>query len=393
VAEHLIQMGVKVVVAAGWAVSDNAAVVFASTLYDRLLRGRTLMDAVRAARKETYDVCALNDVTWGAYQVYGHDGFVLPGVPEPALTPQRAATFVSAQEFIDFISDYRSRARSAPASELKRELAELIELLTPDLLEHGDIGHAIGMVYGSLGAYSEAIEWLRRAAQSSLAPFETAEQLANYEARYAAQLPLDLARPLFASSIARLERLIGLGASLERHALLAASHKRYACRLAGDERKQHVKLARMQYLKAASEAFRAKNSWYPALNAALLALGDEGDAPTEAELDQIAESAAATTPVDTWTRAAAADIALVRYALGRTDSAEGVASLYLAAFELGAGSLPSERDSVRDHVASILELAVEGTIQARLENVRVALLDSPPSSEITPTAPTPKAAE
>ena len=51
VAEELIKIGVRCVVAAGWAVSDDAAKAFATTFYDELLAGRRFIDAVAAARK------------------------------------------------------------------------------------------------------------------------------------------------------------------------------------------------------------------------------------------------------------------------------------------------------------------------------------------------------
>lgn len=74
-AQDLIQIGVRVVVAAGWAVNDHAAATFADTLYRRLLSGCILMDAVRDARAVTRDRHPHGN-TWGAYQVYGDPGFV-----------------------------------------------------------------------------------------------------------------------------------------------------------------------------------------------------------------------------------------------------------------------------------------------------------------------------
>ncbi len=47
---ELIEMGVKAVVAAGWAVDDAAALSFAEIFYDHLLRGYQFGDAVKAAR-------------------------------------------------------------------------------------------------------------------------------------------------------------------------------------------------------------------------------------------------------------------------------------------------------------------------------------------------------
>ena len=52
VAQALIEIGVRCVVAAGWAVDDQAASAFATTFYDALLRGQRFIDAVAEARAE-----------------------------------------------------------------------------------------------------------------------------------------------------------------------------------------------------------------------------------------------------------------------------------------------------------------------------------------------------
>ena len=46
IARELIELGVRCVVAAGWAVNDRLAAVFATTFYDQLLYGQRFIDAV-----------------------------------------------------------------------------------------------------------------------------------------------------------------------------------------------------------------------------------------------------------------------------------------------------------------------------------------------------------
>lgn len=70
IAEALIRIGVRCVVAAGWAVNDKAAEHFASEFYVALLNGARFIDAVGRARASTqkeYPGCN----TWAAYQCYG----------------------------------------------------------------------------------------------------------------------------------------------------------------------------------------------------------------------------------------------------------------------------------------------------------------------------------
>lgn len=74
--EQFINMGVKAVIAAGWAVDDLASKAFAESFYRRMLVGELFGEAVRAAREEIY--LRYPDVnTWGAYQCYGEPDYRL----------------------------------------------------------------------------------------------------------------------------------------------------------------------------------------------------------------------------------------------------------------------------------------------------------------------------
>ena len=80
---QFIRMGVRAVVAAGWAVDDAAALAFANTFYRLMLAGETFGEAVRAAREEVWlRYRGVN--TWGAYQCYGDPSYtLLRGRPAP----------------------------------------------------------------------------------------------------------------------------------------------------------------------------------------------------------------------------------------------------------------------------------------------------------------------
>jgi CHAT domain-containing protein len=68
VARTLIDLGVRCVVAAGWAVDDAAASDFATTFYKSLLQGERFIDAVARARVAAH---RFDGNTWAAYQCYG----------------------------------------------------------------------------------------------------------------------------------------------------------------------------------------------------------------------------------------------------------------------------------------------------------------------------------
>ena len=88
VADKLIEIGVRCVIAAGWAVEDGPAETFATTFYRELLAGARFIDAVGAAREAAWaDDPGGN--TWAAYQCYGDPGWTF--APPAAATRSGAA--------------------------------------------------------------------------------------------------------------------------------------------------------------------------------------------------------------------------------------------------------------------------------------------------------------
>jgi CHAT domain-containing protein len=76
VARSLMGIGVRAVIASGWAVDDTAAALFATTFYEcAVVRGERFGDAVRKAREVVQE--ASDSLTWAAYQCYGDPAFRL----------------------------------------------------------------------------------------------------------------------------------------------------------------------------------------------------------------------------------------------------------------------------------------------------------------------------
>ncbi len=67
VAEALIGLGVRCVIAAGWAVDDRAAELFAVTFYGEILKGARFIEATARARAAA---AALGGTTWAAFQCW-----------------------------------------------------------------------------------------------------------------------------------------------------------------------------------------------------------------------------------------------------------------------------------------------------------------------------------
>jgi CHAT domain-containing protein len=68
---QLIEIGVKAVIVAGWAVDDQAALDFTSSFYEDMFEGYNFGESVKRARKKVYTAYGDRTNTWGAYQCYG----------------------------------------------------------------------------------------------------------------------------------------------------------------------------------------------------------------------------------------------------------------------------------------------------------------------------------
>lgn len=76
VARSLMDVGVRAVIASGWAVDDDDAALFATTFYELAVHeGRGLGEAVRRTREVVRR--ASDSLTWAAYQCYGDPEFRL----------------------------------------------------------------------------------------------------------------------------------------------------------------------------------------------------------------------------------------------------------------------------------------------------------------------------
>jgi hypothetical protein len=74
-ADSLIEIGVRCVIAAGWAVDDHPAEVFATTFYREILARKPFISAVAAAREAAWNEDRSSN-TWAAYQAYGDPNWV-----------------------------------------------------------------------------------------------------------------------------------------------------------------------------------------------------------------------------------------------------------------------------------------------------------------------------
>ena len=195
VARELIEVGVRCVVVAGWAVNDDSAKRFGQSFYEQLLlRRRPFGDAVFEARKAVWQSHP-EDITWGAFQAYGEPGWLAePRAPDgPGLNAGGSAA--SPEELLDDLArrraDLSRRRENLSEVEMRGQadaIAAMLKLRCPPAWEHlPQLQSALGRTWFELGQLERARDCLLAAVQAvdtiGLVPIHDIEKLASVEAR------------------------------------------------------------------------------------------------------------------------------------------------------------------------------------------------------------------
>lgn len=315
VADALVQVGVRCVVAAGWAVDDAAAAAFAATFYRSLLRGSRFADAAAEARGAAREQ---GGNTWAAYQCYGDPDWRLTSGAWKAETPvaeefAAIGSSLGLRNALDTLA-VKSRYQDAPREKQEERIRHLEERFGAVWGGQGAVAESFADAWREARATDRAIAWYERAvaAADGGASLAASEQLANLLAREAwetvgrAQRAVEAAgttaartrarelararkalaagvrkgRAAVARSVEILRHLQRVQPSLERSSLLASSHKRLAMieAAAGRPKQERAALARArrQYEEAEAVARSSGTAdlFYPLMNrmAAELAL-------------------------------------------------------------------------------------------------------------------------
>jgi hypothetical protein len=191
VAGALIDIGVRCVIAAGWAVDDDAASIFARGFYLSLLRGNRFIDAVSEAREAAYS--ERPDVnTWGAYQCYGDpdwvfrrkapeaDQFSAPLAEDFSGIGSAMALQLALEQII-----VRTTFQGADPTEQRISLQRLEKLFGEKWGRRGSVAELFGQAFVETGAVESGLHWYERAVAASdgRASMKAAEQLANVRGR------------------------------------------------------------------------------------------------------------------------------------------------------------------------------------------------------------------
>jgi hypothetical protein len=157
-ATEFIRIGVRAVIAAGWAVEDLAAATFATTFYQEMLNGESFGEATRTARARAYDEHPGSN-TWGAYQCYGDPDFRFVLVRE-RLAQEGEPRFLSPDHALRDLGNITARLKTqssmGKAAEVERLDAIVRVLEKKQWLGSGAINAALGRAFDEADANERA---------------------------------------------------------------------------------------------------------------------------------------------------------------------------------------------------------------------------------------------
>lgn len=308
IARALIGIGVRCVVAAGWAVVDEVAATFATVFYKELLGGANFMEAVGRARTKAWEADPEGN-TWAAYQCYGDPGWKYTKAEGEEQTATAAKdvpmeAIVSSVGLATELETIAIRAGETAQGDRKREMLRNVEQMAKKFEAiwggQGAVAEAFGLAFNATGDRGRAIEWYARAvaALDASASLRAAEQHANLLARHAAKtLAPEPARLDIDLAIGKLTVLNELHETSERRSLLGSAWKQRALvesaalEQAGKDSAERrrseqawrsaIEMMRAQYGAAAdlAEQEGADNAFYPLINMLVADLVLHGDDP------------------------------------------------------------------------------------------------------------------
>ena len=309
VADSLMEIGVRCVIAAGWAVDDGPAKVFATTFYREILDRKPFITAVASAREAAWNADRSSN-TWAAYQAYGDPNWTYRRSAVDAATapppPQEEFGGVASPLGLALALEelaVKSKFMRADATEQLEKVRHLEARFATLWGGMGAVAEAFGLAYAEAGDRDAAMDWYTRALQcnDASASIKSHEQLGNLRARRAwaqaekAKSAAALAAPRaeIMKAIHDLQTLTAMQPTMERHSLCGSAYKR----LGMLERRAGRAAQATQALKSAAEAYRqaevlagngpVADLFYPALNRMALELvahlGQPGWAGFDAE--------------------------------------------------------------------------------------------------------------
>ncbi|HTL09238.1 MAG TPA: CHAT domain-containing protein, partial [Chitinophagaceae bacterium] len=257
---QLIQMGVKAVIAAGWAVHDEAAHLFASEFYTKMFAGCNFGDAVKDARTAVYEKYHHSNNTWGAYQCYGDPFYKL--VNRSAGKPSMATEYIMAEQVLMELDnlrndvDTRNYSGKAIIDKVKsiKEAAKLAGIRDAGIVE------AEALIYYELGDYTNSVLAYEQLKHSQHASFSVSalEKYCNVRCKRLVEdcnkgADKQAAIAALHTIISELDQLRQIEETRERTNLIGSAWRRIAYLSSGKKKK-------LQAYKKAAEAYGKANA-------------------------------------------------------------------------------------------------------------------------------------
>lgn len=402
---QLIRDGVRAVVAAGWAVDDIAAAIFACAFYDRMLSGDPFGRAVREARLACYRAAPSSN-TWAAYQCYGDPDFrlTLPGVEPGAADTRAVEQLVSPQEAVDLLRDFAEGRRAGEGrKDDARQLRAIEQRLPAAWLERGDVLAALARAYGEIREFTKATAFYRSATQSDedSVSLKSMQEFANQMVRGAWQdftekrIKRAAALEAVTEAIRLLEGLLAIGETHERRTLLASTYKRRAALVTTDAEKREALQNMLKHaaIASSSAAKRMKSSGNVAAQRAAFLYAENLRLVAQYLLRQLgtrmpqeqfrsdlarALAEAANQRAEArqiWDRLFEADLRLLQWLdhpKGNGTDAQ-VRDCFLEALKAANGGSPRERATIHEQFDFIHGLLRSPSLASRLEKIRKQL--------------------
>lgn len=269
---QLIKNGVKVVIAAGWAVDDAAALYFTEIFYTALLGGADFGNSIKDARMKTYNKYPNNN-TWGAYQCYG-DPFYK--IMERQSWGDKTFKYLIAQEAENDLNNLLNQADAIgfTSETLRKKLKIIIDAVEKAGIRNPPITEKEALVLSECGEFELAIDKFKElvAMEPSNYSVKALEKFCNIRAKLCVKNWLGAVGKStdhldeINSVIGDLMKLRDMSATAERLSLLGSAYKRRSMMEDVPAKKMEALIAAAGYYKQAFELSANQDKTYALTN-------------------------------------------------------------------------------------------------------------------------------
>jgi hypothetical protein len=234
---QLIEMGVKAVVAAGWAVDDTSALLFAETFYQQMFDGRPFGEAVKEARCACYVNNKKNN-TWGAYQCYGDQFYTLSSVKQQGNKEKNYTLPIEIEIDLNNLANKVEGGRHKK-DDLLKDLEKTSKAIEKSGLRDGAITELEARIYGALNEKDIAITKMNSLLTLENASYsvKTLENLFSLKISMLRNTTNKTADDVIAA-IKSFETVLKIGSTAERHLLLGKAYTVLALKIIGEDQEK-----------------------------------------------------------------------------------------------------------------------------------------------------------